>query len=125
MKPDHLFSETRLSNYLIPDDHYIKMFNTFNSFQLILTNQNITSIHILLFQSIFFRRPMRSNEPTNNQHFFHSLLIRQSSNQTKPQPWSNCQVKLIQLTIRPNDRGKERFRETLVELSIETNFNFF
>ena len=72
----------------------------------------------------FFRRPMRSNEPTNNQHFFH-FFLDQINSQTKPQrPWSNCQLKLIQLTIRPNNRGKERFRETLVELSIETNFNF-
>ena len=31
----------------------------------------------------------------------------------------------FQMPIRLNDRGKERFRETLVELSIETNFNFF
>ena len=44
---------------------------------------------------------------------------------TKPnRPWSNWHLKLLQLTIRLNDRGKERFRETLVELSIETNFDF-
>ena len=93
------------------------------------TEKNHSFRHIIneivsIFISKFFRRPMRSNEPTNNQHFFH-ILLRQSSNQTKPQrPWSNWQLKLLQLTIRPNDRGKERFRETLVELSIETNSNY-
>ena len=87
---------------------------------------------------IFFRRPMRSNEATNNQHFFrrpmrsngptnnqHFIVFLFSKIATKPnRPWSNWHLKLLQLTIRLNDRGKERFRETLVELSIETNSNY-
>ena len=56
------------------------------------------------FVLLFFRRPMRSNEPTNNQHFFHLLI-------------SSSQIKSI---AKPNHRDG-RFRETLVELSIETN----
>ena len=52
---------------------------------------------------LFFRLPLRSNEPTNNQHFF--IFLGQIDSQTKPQ-------------------RKESFRETLVELSIETNSNY-
>ena len=56
---------------------------------------------------IFFCWPMRSNEPTNNQHFFFIFLGQVA---TKPnhsteesrgfvRPWSNCQLKLILIIV--------------------------
>lgn len=59
----------------------------------------------------FFRRPMRSNEPTNNQHLFIIFIfIFFSKIATKPNlsteesrgfvsPWSNCQLKLILIIV--------------------------
>ena len=57
-----------------------------------------------MYSFLFFRWPMRSNEPANNQHFFRFLIVY--------------------IATKPNYRGEERFRETLVELSIETNSNY-
>ena len=56
MKLDYPLHEARSSilwNYIIQllnaNDHYIEIFRTINSFQLILTNKNITSVHIFYY----------------------------------------------------------------------------
>ena len=41
---------------------------------------------VFFWKGVFFRRPMHSNEATNNQHFFH-FFLDQINSQTKPQRW--------------------------------------
>ena len=122
--------------YVMPLRISLREINTFQlkgSYTiLVLTINNIKSVSLPILLAVpGISHSCRPSDLRFGQLPQCQLKLDSSTNQTTEErrgfvrPWSNCQLKLIQLTIRPNNRGKERFRETLVELSIETNFNFF